>query len=262
MSQTVIFMIIRLVTLSVNIFLCNWTCALTSESLFQIRKGFAWFLIKFVLKMNSRKKGTGSEVNITLIWFGVKLLYSWSIWPNFRVVQYGFLLHFDIDNCLLKKFQQIRPLLEVHSGEICEVRFGCFICKLTIFVVSLSFIYNYMYYIQLLLQLCTEVSQVTTQWTLKIEKWQVTHSWLFFARSAKNLDSRNFSLPCRAANDFRWAANDFPILACAANDFTVSHETNSLPGNKMYVARLKKFSLQKELTTLFTFDLKIRLPWF
>jgi hypothetical protein len=25
------------------------------------------------------------------------------------------------------------------------------------------------------------------------------------------------------------------ILACAANDFTVSHETNSLPGNKMYV---------------------------
>jgi hypothetical protein len=35
------------------------------------------------------------------------------------------------------------------------------------------------------------------------------------------------------------------ILAFAANDFTVSHETNSLPGNKMYVARLKKFSLQK-----------------
>jgi hypothetical protein len=80
------------------------------------------------------------------------------------------------------------------------------ICKLTIFVVSLSFIYNYMYYIQLLLQLCTEVSQVTTQWTLKIEKWQVTHSWLFFARSAKNFDSRDF---------------------------------------KMYVVRLKKFSLQK-----------------
>jgi hypothetical protein len=35
------------------------------------------------------------------------------------------------------------------------------------------------------------------------------------------------------------------ILACAANDFTVSHETNSLPGNKMYVVRLKKFSLEK-----------------
>jgi hypothetical protein len=35
------------------------------------------------------------------------------------------------------------------------------------------------------------------------------------------------------------------ILACAANDFTVSHETNSLPGNKMYVVCLKKFSLQK-----------------
>jgi hypothetical protein len=27
-------------------------------------------------------------------------------------------------------------------------------------------------------------------------------------------------------------------------DFTVSHETISLPGNKMYVVRLKKFSLQ------------------
>jgi hypothetical protein len=63
---------------------------------------------------------------------------------------------------------------------------------------------------------------------------------LFFARSAEKLDSLDFSLPCRAANDF-------PILACAANDFTVSHETNSLAGNKMYVARLKKFSLQKVL---------------
>jgi hypothetical protein len=29
-------------------------------------------------------------------------------------------------------------------------------------------------------------------------------------------------------------------------DFTVSHETNSLPGNKMYVVRPKKFSLQKK----------------
>jgi hypothetical protein len=51
---------------------------------------------------------------------------------------------------------------------------------------------------------------------------------IFFARFAKKLDSLDFSLPCRAANDF-----------------TVSHETNSLPGNKIYVARLKKFSLQK-----------------
>jgi hypothetical protein len=31
------------------------------------------------------------------------------------------------------------------------------------------------------------------------------------------------------------------ILACTANDFTVLHETNSLPGNKMYVARLNRF---------------------
>jgi hypothetical protein len=44
-----------------------------------------------------------------------------------------------------------------------------------------------------------------------------------FARSAKNLDSRDFSLPCRAANDF-----------------TVSHEINSLPGNKMYVVFTSK----------------------
>jgi hypothetical protein len=36
------------------------------------------------------------------------------------------------------------------------------------------------------------------------------------------------------------------IFACDLRyDFTVSHETNSLPGNKMYVVRLKKFSLQK-----------------
>jgi hypothetical protein len=40
------------------------------------------------------------------------------------------------------------------------------------------------------------------------------------------------------------------ILACATDDFTVSHETNSLPGNKMYVARLKKFSLQKPINEI------------
>jgi hypothetical protein len=43
------------------------------------------------------------------------------------------------------------------------------------------------------------------------------------------------------------------ILARAANDFTVSHETHSLPGNKMYVARLKKFSLQKNNYTVHFF---------
>jgi hypothetical protein len=32
------------------------------------------------------------------------LLYSWSTCTHFRVVQRGFLLNFDIDNCLLKKF--------------------------------------------------------------------------------------------------------------------------------------------------------------
>jgi hypothetical protein len=39
----------------------------------------------------------------------------------------------------------------------------------------------------------------------------------------------------------------------------VSYETNSLPGNKMYVVRLKKFSLQKvnnlTLVTFFTIGL-------
>jgi hypothetical protein len=60
---------------------------------------------------------------------------------------------------------------------------------------------------------------------------------LFFARSAKKLDSLDFSLPCRAANDF-----------------TVSHETNSLPGNKIYVAPLQKFSLKKKV-----FLLKIKI---
>jgi hypothetical protein len=35
------------------------------------------------------------------------------------------------------------------------------------------------------------------------------------------------------------------ICADLRYDFTVSHETNSLPRNKMYVVRLKKFSLQK-----------------
>jgi hypothetical protein len=66
---------------------------------------------------------------------------------------------------------------------------------------------------------------------------------IVFPRSVKKLDSLDFSLPRRAANDF-------PILACAANDFSVSHETNSLPGNKMYVARLKKFSLQKSTCSI------------
>jgi hypothetical protein len=76
--------------------------------------------------------------------------------------------------------------------------------------------------IQLLLQLCTEVSQVTVD--------------CFSLAPLKN--STPLILACRLVLR--------TILACAANDFTVSHETkNSLPGNKMYVARLKKFSLQK-----------------
>jgi hypothetical protein len=53
------------------------------------------------MKMNSRKKGTGSEANITLtmIWCQIVIQLV-----HIRVVQYGFLLHFDTDNCLLKNF--------------------------------------------------------------------------------------------------------------------------------------------------------------
>jgi hypothetical protein len=60
---------------------------------------------------------------------------------------------------------------------------------------------------------------------------------IVFARSAKN--STPLILACRVVMR--------TTLGCAANDLTVSHETNSLPGNKMYEARLKKFSLQKYL---------------
>jgi hypothetical protein len=59
-------------------------------------------------------------------------------------------------------------------------------------------------YIQLLLQLCTEVSRVTTQRRYN-ENLKLTSDaqLIVFARSAKKLDSLDFSLPCRAANDFR-----------------------------------------------------------
>jgi hypothetical protein len=69
-------------------------------------------------------------------------------------------------------------------------------------------------------------SQHNVQWKFKIDKWRTVDC--FSLAPLKKLDSLDFSVPCRAANDF-------PILANAANDFTVSHETNSLPGNKMYL---------------------------
>jgi hypothetical protein len=56
--------------------------------------------------MNSRKKCTGSEVNITstMIWAKIVIhTYSWSICAHFRVIQYGLLFYFDTDNCLFKK---------------------------------------------------------------------------------------------------------------------------------------------------------------
>jgi hypothetical protein len=67
-------------------------------SLFQI-----WFLIKFVLKMNSRRKGTGSEVTITstMIWDKIvgtsdpyaHILGWYSCFFFFNVI-------YDSDNCL------------------------------------------------------------------------------------------------------------------------------------------------------------------
>jgi hypothetical protein len=51
--------------------------------------------------MNSRKTGPGSAMNITLttIWcqIVIQLAHMCTFWS-------GFLLNFDIDNCLLKKF--------------------------------------------------------------------------------------------------------------------------------------------------------------
>jgi hypothetical protein len=52
--------------------------------------------------MNSRKKGTGSEVNITLT-----MSNCYTAGPYVQILEWYsmvFLLHFDTDNCLLKKF--------------------------------------------------------------------------------------------------------------------------------------------------------------
>jgi hypothetical protein len=55
--------------------------------------------------MNSRKTGPGSEMNITLtmIWCQVviQLVHMCTFWGG---TGDGFLLNYDIDNCLLKKF--------------------------------------------------------------------------------------------------------------------------------------------------------------
>jgi hypothetical protein len=92
-------------------------------------------------------------------------------------------------------------------------------------------------YIQLLLQLCTEVSQVTTQRSTYNENLKLISDTVDCFSLAPLKNSTPLILACRVVLR--------TISACAANDFTVSHKTNSLPGNKMYVARLKKFSLQK-----------------
>jgi hypothetical protein len=66
MNQTVIFMIIRLVTLSVKFFLMSLSLRPDEqEFISNLKKISSDFSLKFVLKINSRKKGTGSEVNIT-----------------------------------------------------------------------------------------------------------------------------------------------------------------------------------------------------
>jgi hypothetical protein len=66
--------------------------------------------------MNSRKKGTGSEHNLNYdlvlnCYTAGPYMYSY-----FRVVQNGFLLNFDTDNCLLKK------ITIVMFAAICNVR--------------------------------------------------------------------------------------------------------------------------------------------
>jgi hypothetical protein len=75
---------------------------------------------------------------------------------------------------------------------------------------------------------------------------------LFLLAPLKN--STPLILACRVVLRTIFAC--FPILA--ANDFTVSHETNSLPGNKMYVARSlqKDLLVQSERTQLQQFEMK------
>jgi hypothetical protein len=53
--------------------------------------------------MNSRKTGPGSAMNITLCPYAQNA-QNVPICAHFGVVQSDFLLNFDIDNCLLKKF--------------------------------------------------------------------------------------------------------------------------------------------------------------
>jgi hypothetical protein len=54
--------------------------------------------------MNSRKKDTGSEVNITLTMIWCQIVIQLVHMSKFYGGTVGFLLHFDTDNCLLKKF--------------------------------------------------------------------------------------------------------------------------------------------------------------
>jgi hypothetical protein len=67
--------------------------------------------------MNSRKKGTGSEVNITLT-----MSNCYTAAPYVQILGwYSFLLHFDTDNCLLKKFHYTYKL--VFPALFCN--YGC-----------------------------------------------------------------------------------------------------------------------------------------
>jgi hypothetical protein len=72
-------MIIRLVTLSVNILRPEERDFISNSKNISTD-----FLIKFVLKMNSRKRGSGSEMNITLtmIWcqIVIQLVHVCTFW--------------------------------------------------------------------------------------------------------------------------------------------------------------------------------------
>jgi hypothetical protein len=79
---------------------------------------------------------------------------------------------------------------------------------------------------------------------------------LFFARSAKN--STPLILACRVVLRTIFAELN-TIFACAANDFTVSHQTNSLPGNKLYVPPKEVFTskiVTQKLNVILFFDLE------
>jgi hypothetical protein len=80
--------------------------------------------------MNSRKKGTGSEVNITLT-----MSNCYTAGPYVQILGwYSFLLHFDTDNCLLKKihytYKLVFPALFVTMDAFQMMHMHCWVSTL------------------------------------------------------------------------------------------------------------------------------------